>query len=363
MRFAVAISALAAAVVLLACSNDGGGTDLSASPSISSSADPAPSSPPASRPAQSDEFLIYREASGNLVARNVATDESYTYVVDFNNEVIVDAGCSADGSRMAFVRQPFSSRERQLDIHGEGAPAEPISLPSTTQAFAWSPDGARMAFVRYEGIEQAHTVVVMDVASGNEEELTSGPDFAGSPTFSPDGSRIAYYIQRISDGDTQVFTIPTGGGDPEQVSSGDLQWYDPNWSPDGSKLLVAGLRTEDFQLYEIDPESGETSQLTESDIFKRGAKYSPGGELIAYTGSIVLAQVAVRPSASLHSFGIFLLNADGSDERAFTADPRLNPGAAVDPYLDANFIGWCTRGPWLDDTWTPFTPTTAPPQQ
>jgi Tol biopolymer transport system component len=284
-------------------------------------------------------------------------------VVDFNSEVIVDAQCAADGSRMAFVRQPFSSRERLLDIHGNGAPAEPISLPSTTQAFAWSPDGTRIALVHYDGMAQTHKIVVLNVATGEEEELTTGPDFAGSLTFSPDGSRIAYYVQRVSDGDTQIFTIPASGGEPQQVSEGDLQWYDPNWSPDGKKILVAGLKTEDFQLYEIDPDSGETRQLTSSDIFKRGAKYSPGGDLIAYTGSIVLAQVALAPSLSLHSFGIFILNADGSDEHAFTADPRLNPGAAVDPYLDAYFIGWCARGPWLDDSWQPVAAATTPAAQ
>ena len=91
------------------------------------------------------------------------------------------------------------------------------------------------------------------------------------------------------------------------------------------------------------------TQLTNSNIFKRGAQYSPDGTLIGYTGSIVLPSVSLT---ALHQFGIFIMNSDGSDEHAFTADPRLNPGANVDPYLDAYLLGWCKPGPWLDDLWT-----------
>ena len=181
MRAVVAIAAaVAVSLLLLACSSgdSGGRADSSASPSTTGSIQGSPS--PAAEP---DAFLVYREASGNLVARNLAADEAYTYVVDFNSEVIVDAQCAADGSRMAFARQPFSRRERLLDIHGDGAPADPIPLPSTTQAFAWSPDGTRIALVHYDGMAQTHRIVVLNVATGEEEELTTGPDFAGSPTF------------------------------------------------------------------------------------------------------------------------------------------------------------------------------------
>jgi len=49
---------------------------------------------------------------------------------------------------------------------------------------------------------------------------------------------------------------------------------------------------------------------------------------------------------------VFLLDPDGSNERPLTIDPRLNPGAGVDPYLDAMLMGWRRRGPWLDSGWS-----------
>jgi Tol biopolymer transport system component len=357
-RFPVIIASVLALALAAACSDSDSGSEETPSST------PADSSPPSAVAAQgNDAFLLYREASGSLVAQHLDTGETYRYEVDFNKEVIVSAECSDDGSRIAYLRQEFSQRDRLLDIHGKDAPTEPLPLPSSVQAFAWAPDGSAVAIADYDGHAQTHNIAVVDIATGRQTTLASGPDFAGSLSYSPDGSQIAYYLQRISDGDTQVYVVPAGGGKPSQRTSGDTQWYDPDWAPDGNSILVAGLEAESFQLYEINAENGEPTPVTRSEIFKRGPEYSPDGALIAYTGSIVLPQVALYPAASLHSFGIFLVGADGANEHAFTADPRLNPGAQVDPYLDAYLVGWCPPGPWLDDAWQPAAVTTTPSPQ
>jgi len=350
-----AVMLVGAALLTLACGGDGGGDSETATPATT-----AGSSVPGELP---DAFLLYRVASGDMVAQNLATGESYTQSVNPNEEVLVTAQCTPDGSRIAYLKQNFDETTRQLVVRGRDALAEPLSLPSTTQNVGWSPDGTRLAVADYDGFESIHTISVLDIASGETTELTSGRDFAGSLAWSPDGERIAYYLQRVSDGATDIFAVAAEGGEPEQLTpEGDTPWYDADWAPDGSGLLVAGLLGEVFQLFKLDPETGDTTQITDSDIFKRGAEYSPDGSLIAYTGSIILPAVASYvDSAALHSFGIFLLNSDGSNERAFTADPRQNPGAAVDPFLDAYLMGWCSPGPWLDDLWTSGAPETPAP--
>jgi Tol biopolymer transport system component len=225
----------------------------------------------------------------------------------------------------------------------------------TTQGFGWSADGTQLALADYDGQSQIHELTLMDPLTGAQEPLSSGDGFAGSVTWSPDGARIAYSLQTIEDGVSRILAVSAAGGDPEEVSpGGDLQWYDPDWYPDGANILVAGVDESGFQLYTIDPATGDHTAITSSDIFKRGAQYSPDGGTIAFTGSLNVPGVSLDWRA-LHQFGIFLANADGSNERSVTADPRLNPGAAVDPYLDAYFVGWCARGPWLDDLWQPGT--------
>lgn len=306
-----------------------------------------------------DAFLLYREASGSLIAQNLESGETFRQEVDFSKEIVISAQCTDDGSRIAYLRQSFSSIDRTLDIRGEGAPDGPLAVPPTTQGFSWSPDGTVLAVANYDGQAQAYDIALVDPLTGERQSLASGDGFAGSVTWSPDGDRIAYNLQTIEDAVSRIFAVNTDGGEPAQVApGGDLQWYDPDWSPDGTNILVAGGSEDGFQLYAMDPGSGDYEAITDSDIFKRGAQYSPDGGTIAFTGSLNVPGVALDWRA-LHQFGIFLANADGSNERSVTADPRLNPGAEVDPYLDAYFVGWCAPGPWLDDLWEPGAAPTA----
>ncbi len=102
----------------------------------------------------------------------------------------------------------------------------------------------------------------------------------------------------------------------------------------------------------MDPDTGDMRQLTQSKLFKRYGRYSPDGAEIAFTGGTVAPAVS-RLASAAHSFGVFLMNSDGSGERALTVDPRLSPGAGVDPFLDANLLDWCHAGKWLDASWKP----------
>ena len=67
-------------------------------------------------------------------------------------------------------------------------------------------------------------------------------------------------------------------------------------------------------------------------------------------GAVVGA--GVKPAPTVCPPCVFLRDPDGSNERLLTIDPRLNPGAGVDPYLDAMLMGWRRRGPWLDSGWS-----------
>jgi Tol biopolymer transport system component len=350
-------AAVAIILVVAACSDDGGAGGT-ATPSLPASGSPGASGlptqpPPTGEAGGTDAFLVYREASGDLIAHNLASGERFRRRVDFNSEVVVQLQCTRDGSRIAYLTQVFGEDDRNLEILGEDPTAEPLSLPATIQGMSWSPDGAQMAVSDYDGQALTHSIGILNVESGDVEEISNGEDFAGSISWSPDGESIAYYLQSIEGGTTNIHVIPVSGGEQQTVTpGGQIAWYDPEWAPEGNTLLIAGLQEGNFQLYELDVESGEQRQVTQSDIFKRGARYSPDGTTIAYTGSAIEPQVSLNAGVSLHSFGIFLLASDGSNERAFTADPRENPGADVDPYLDAYFMSWCAPGPWLDDLWT-----------
>lgn len=275
--------------------------------------------------------------------------DSYQYSVDVTTEVILGAECTADGSRIALLRQDFDQTERELLVRGAGG-EQRFALPAGTQALTWSPDASRLAYILYTPTE-GYTLSTIELSSGDSTLQIKGIGVAGGVKWSPDGTRIAFQAPAGTISELWLYDVDSFAEDPTQLTQGSGA-FDPEWSPDGTFLIASALsEDETFQIYTIDPMTGETAPITSSqDIYKRLPRYSPDGQTIAYTGSIVVPTVS-RVARSLHSFGVFLMNADGTNERALTADPRLNPGAGVDPFLDAILIGWCRPGDWLDETW------------
>lgn len=299
-----------------------------------------------------DAFVLYRDDTGEPVARELATGQVYKHPVDFNEEVITSAACARDGSRIAYLVQNFSEQFRRLDIRGQGAPASYIQVPATVQGFAWFPDGTKIALAQWDQQAATASISILDLASGEMNQVWSGDVLAGGPAVSPDGQQIAFYLQDVAGGSSRIELLNTSGGEAmDLVAQGGVQWLDPAWAPDGKHIVATGLTPAASQMYLIDVASGDATQITQDvSIYRRGPRFSPDGTLIAYTGSIIPPSVSAVATL-LHQFGIFVVNPDGSDERPLTVDPRTNPGANVDPYLNAYLIGWCKPGPWLDDQW------------
>jgi Tol biopolymer transport system component len=296
--------------------------------------------------------VLYRDDTGNIVARNLKTGDSYKQTVDFNQEVIVEAACSTDGSQIGYLIQNFSESFRRISIHGSGAPPDFVQVPASVQGFAWSPDHTKLAVAKWDQTSHVSSISIVDVGSQQSTDITSGDKLVSGLTWSPDGSRLAYYQQDLASGTSTVELLDVSGGQPRQlIQNTDLQWLDPQWSPNGNGLIAIGLNATSGQMFRVDPDTGDTTQITQdTTIYRRGPQFSPDGSLIAFTGSIIPPSVSAM-ALLLHQFGIFVVNPDGSDERSVTVDPRTNPGANVDPFLNAYLLGWCAPGPWLDDLW------------
>lgn len=335
-----------AVTFLLACGDDGdGGTTATPGSSGNDTSSPVGGDTP------SEGFILYRDGLGDIVAFDTKSGDSYVHTVDVTSEVILGAECTTDGSRIAYLRQDFEQTDRELLISGSGG-QQRFGLPPGTQAITWSPDSSRLAYVTFAPTE-GYTLSTLDIASGVSEEQIKGVGVAGGPRWSPNGTQIAYQAQFGTTSEIWLYEVDSFAERPTRITDR-AGVFDPEWSPDGRHLVASAVSDDgSFQIFEVDPETGEANSITSSsDIYKRLPRYSPDGETIAYTGSIIAPTVS-RSALSLHSFGVFLMNNDGSNERALTADPRLNPGEGVDTFLDALLIGWCTPGEWLDATWTP----------
>jgi dipeptidyl aminopeptidase/acylaminoacyl peptidase len=93
----------------------------------------------------------------------------------------------------------------------------------------WSPDGTKIAFVRYFG--GAGEIFVMNADGSGQSNLTNDPANDGDPTWSPDGTKIAFTTNRGPTGDNEVFVMNADGSNPVDLTNSPANESDPDWQP------------------------------------------------------------------------------------------------------------------------------------
>jgi TolB protein len=84
---------------------------------------------------------------------------------------------------------------------------------------AWSPDGARLAFIsERDGNKESY---VMDSHGTNHRRLTTNPDVDDDPGWSSDGKWLAFESKR--EGRMDVYKMQADGSDPVRLTRDGVQ--------------------------------------------------------------------------------------------------------------------------------------------
>jgi hypothetical protein len=197
-----------------------------------------------------------------------------------------------------------------------------VSIPLTAasgraeDAPAWSPDGQRIAFVRYDPFVTPQ-IYLMDPDGSNVVRRATG---FNAPAWSPDGRWLAVDTGLcVYECDIYRLSVDPDGAAPVHLTAMGKQ---PAWSPDGTRIAFVSLSGDDgyHALHVMNADGTAVTAITSRDEGSiNHPSWSPDGRRIAFGKCIHGA------------CGIVTVNADGSDaEQLTTGTTAVSPAWSPD---------------------------------
>ena len=252
--------------------------------------------------------------SGNAQIYTIAPDG--TRLTQLTYDFVVPSGgpsWSADGSRIAFVRQG-----NIYTMNADGT--DVVRLFASDTPAIWSPDRTRFVFDRCCDNQGYDQLFLVSTQGTGLVQLTNDARFHEFPAWSPDGSKIAYdAFAGLAAGQEfpDIYVInPDGTGLTDLTPDNPSQDMYPAWSPDGRKIAFASARSGGMQIFVMNADGTGVVNLTnDSGVADISPTWSPDGSRIAFMGHLGSNEE------------VFVMNADGSGIVSLVVgeDPRWGP--------------------------------------
>lgn len=231
-----------------------------------------------------DEFIYSSVADGqrDLWRRRVDGKEAVNIT---SNPADDSQPAWAPDGRIAF----FSNRDAErLELYILD-PRSGTVRRMTTNTFhdsgaAWAPDGSSIVFTRYfpppDGKDEGGRgeVIRLDLATGQERQLTSLGGYNGGLSYSPDGRSMTFH--RTADGGSELWIMEADGSHPRALTATPIDEYSPEWSPDGQWIaFTAGVgndRLGTFDIWIMRPDGSRRQVLNKAPNTEGWQKWRPG---------------------------------------------------------------------------------------
>jgi Tol biopolymer transport system component len=222
---------------------------------------------------------------------------------------------SPDGRRIAFLRWREGPAWNVYVMNADGSGQRKLmSMPRRQGGPAWSPGGEQIAFTAPAGHLGAADIFVINADGSGLQNVTDTPTTSFDLAWSPDGRQIAYVEVHIPEPSSPLYVVNADGTGKHRVTRPLAMDFGeaPSWSPDGRMLAFTG----DGGIYRVNADGTGLRKLAGGPGPDHGPTWSPDGRLIAF--------VSTRDDPAHHTSDIFVMNADGSGQRNLTHTPNVS---------------------------------------
>ena len=253
------------------------------------------------------------------------------------------ASAAPSGGRYAVNSAPAGVLKNDIWIMQRDGASHTVAFShETASALApmWSPTGDRLVFGLgefFQGVfgrgagpeeQRRGADIAMVAADGSGfRKLTTGGN-RGFPSWAPDGRRVVYRALRAEGKGLVILDVTTG--EERQLTATSFNDNFPAWSPSGDLIAFASDRDgPTFEIYTIRPDGSGLRRITRSPGHDAHMAWSSDGRWLAFASN----RAGWRDEAALHPFNaqngdIYVMRPDGSDVRMLTDDTfeKATPG-------------------------------------
>ncbi|MDZ7741150.1 MAG: S9 family peptidase [Bacteroidota bacterium] len=112
------------------------------------------------------------------------------------------------------------------------------------------------------------------------------------PEVSPDGSKVlygvTYYSIEANKGNRELYKINLDGTENKKITESAKSEYNAIWRPDGEKIGFLSAESGSMQIWEMNPDGNQRTQISNIPGGITGFKYAPDQSKILYTKEVIL---------------------------------------------------------------------------